>query len=100
MCISQLAVAIIKRGRLLDVWDVVQGIRDSREDVSILARPLIYSVDVPLHLWERDEKIPLFFSHNHPPYPECTPPLPFLLSFSPHLACHVDPLDRQWVSQG
>lgn len=42
----------------------------------------IYSVDVPLHLWPRDEKIPLFFSHKHPPYPECTPPIQFL-PFSP-----------------
>lgn len=41
----------------------------------------IYGVDVPLHFCPTDEKIPLFFfPHKHPPYPECTPPLPFLRS--------------------
>lgn len=35
---------------------------------------------------------------KHPPYPECTPPLPFLLSFRPIL--HVVPLGGHWVSQG
>lgn len=58
--------------------------------------PQIYVVDVPLHLWARDEKIPLFFSHKHPPYPECTPALLFLLSFRPILHAML----LHWMTSG
>lgn len=85
VCISQLAVAVVKCGRLqmYGTWRRVSGAAE--KICPNWQGPQIYGVDVPLHLWARDEKIPLFFSHKHPPYPECTSPLPFFLSFRPIL---------------
>lgn len=86
VCISQLAAAAgTKRGRpqMYGAWGSVSGAAE--RTCPAWPGPQIYGVDVPLHLCARDEKIPLFFSHKHPPHPECSPPLPFHLSFRPIL---------------
>ncbi len=64
MCISLLAAAaVIKRGRLqmYGTWGRVSGAAERM--CPAWQGCQIYRVDVSLHLWARDEKIPLFFSH-------------------------------------
>lgn len=84
VCISLLTDARIKRGclQMYGTWSRVSGAAERM--CPAWHGPQIYGVDVFLHLWDRDEKIPLFsLSHKHSLHPERTSPLLFLLFLSP-----------------
>lgn len=68
-----------------DVWDVGHSIQGSREDVSCLAKNIGFMVPKSRCSYGPEMKRFPCSVLKHPPYPECTPALPFLL-FSTHLA--------------
>lgn len=85
--IPQLADNGIKRGRL-QMYGTCYRVSGAAERMCpVWQDPQIYSVDVTLHLWDRwkDFLVPFFFPHKHPPCPESSPPLPFILFLSPIL---------------
>lgn len=100
VCISQLAVAGIKRG-CLQMYGTRGRVSGAAERMCPAWQgPQIYGVDVPLHLWARDEKIPLFFFLTNT-LPTLNVPLhshSFSLLDSSCMPCCS--LDGQWVSQG
>lgn len=63
VCILQLAVVGIKCG-MYGTWFRVSGEPERR--CPSWQGPQIYGVDVSLHLWATDEKIPLFFFSQTP----------------------------------
>lgn len=90
VCFSWLVVAGIKCGRLQMYGTWVRVSRAAERMCPAWQGPPIYGVDVPLHYGPEMKRFPCSFV-QHPPYPECTPSLPFLLSLRPILL--VLPLD-------